>query len=187
YFRVRLLDQLQAVLPVVAYLFLFQVAGLRREVLDAGAITIAILAVVLGLLFFMEGLRLWLMPIGEAIGNSLPRKSTLTSMLAFPFLVGAGATFAEPAMGALRAAGSGIDPAQAPLLHAILNRYAGPLGLLVAAGVGLSVVIGTLRFLGNWPLKRALIPIVALLLAMTLWAQRVPGLRDVVGVAWDFG
>jgi len=187
HFRARLLDQLQSVLPVIAYLLLFQVAVLRTSILHSLSICLAVLGVVVGLLFFMEGLRLWLMPVGEAIGDSLPKKTSLPTILGFAFLVGVGATYAEPAMGALRAAGAGIDENQAPLLHALLNRYAGVLAAAVAAGVGAAVLLGTLRFLMNWPLKRLLVPIVLLLLGLTAWAYAVPPLRGILGLAWDFG
>jgi len=187
HFRGKLAEQLQAVLPVVIYLFLFQVFGLRRPIADALAISAALSCVVVGLLFFMEGLRLWLMPVGEAIGHSLPRKSSLATMLGFAFLVGVGATLAEPAMGALRAAGAGIDEKAAPLLGALLNRHTTALAACVGAFVGLAVVLGTLRFLGNWSLKRLLLPVLLLLMGLTLWAHFVPDLKSVIGVCWDFG
>ncbi|MBI3449765.1 MAG: DUF1538 family protein [Acidobacteria bacterium] len=187
HFRARLVEQLRSVLPVIAYLLLFQVVILRTSILHSIPICLAVLAVVIGLLFFMDGLRLWLMPVGEAIGNSLPKRTSLPTILGFAFLVGVGATYAEPAMGALRAAGAGIDEAQAPLLHALLNRYAGALAAAVAAAVGTAVLLGTLRFLLNWPLKRLLVPIVLLLLGLTAWAYAVPALRGIIGLAWDFG
>ena len=40
----------------------------------------------------------------------------LPTSLAFGFVLGAFATFAEPAIGVLRAAGAGVDPTAAPLL-----------------------------------------------------------------------
>ena len=61
-------------------------------------IGIGILIVAIGLMFFMEGLRLGMMPLGETIGAVLPRNSSLQLILAFAFLLGLGATFAEPAI-----------------------------------------------------------------------------------------
>ncbi len=69
----------------------------------------------------MEGLRLGLMPFGEVIGNKLPQKSTLPVVLLIAFLLGIGVTFAEPAIGALKAAGANVDPKSAPYLYALLN------------------------------------------------------------------
>ena len=37
-------------------------------------IAVGIIIVIIGLAFFMEGLRLGLMPLGETLGSTLPRK-----------------------------------------------------------------------------------------------------------------
>lgn len=187
FFRSKLSEQAWSVLPVVIYLFVFQIVFLRWPVASAGAISLAMAWVILGLLFLMEGLRLWLLPMGEAIGNGLPRKASVGAILGFAFLVGVVATLAEPAMGALREAGAGIDPARTPLLHLLLNDRAGTLAATVGAGVGIAVVLAMLRFLGNWPLKSLLVPTVALLLVLTAWASTIPALASVIGLAWDFG
>ena len=187
YVRGKATEQIVSLLPVVASLFLFQIVVLRTAVAQAAGIAVSLAMAILGLMFFMEGLRLWLLPIGESIGDGLPRRSSLGVIIGFAFLVGAGATLAEPAIGALRAAGSGVDPSRAPLLHALLNRYATELAACVAVTVGLAVVIGTLRFLGNWSLKRLLLPILVVLGALTLGAHAVPELREVIGLAWDIG
>ncbi len=187
HFRSRIEGQVRCVLPVVVYLFIFQIAILRNAISHAASIAVSVGGVVLGLMFFMEGLRLWLMPVGETIGDSLPRKSSLTTIIGFAFLVGVGATFAEPAIGALKAAGSTIEAGKAPLLHALLNRYATPLAVLVGLGVGMAVIFGTLRFLGNWSLKSLLVPLIAIVIALTAWAHTVPELSTIIGLAWDFG
>jgi len=187
FFRSKFSEQAWSVLPVVIYLFLFQALALRWPVGSAGVISMAIAWVILGLLFLMEGLRLWLLPMGEAIGDSLPRKASLSTILGFAFLVGVVATLAEPAMGALREAGAGIDPARAPLLHLLLNGWSMPLAAAVGAGAGIAVLLATLRFLGNWPLKNLLVPMVILLLGLTAWASTIPALASVIGLAWDFG
>ncbi len=75
YISSRLKDQLTAVVPLAAYLALFLILVLRQLVEDALMITGGLVAVVVGLMFFMEGLRIGLMPFGEQIGHSLPRRS----------------------------------------------------------------------------------------------------------------
>jgi hypothetical protein len=187
FFRSKFSEQAWSVLPVVIYLFLFQILALHWPVASAGRISLAIAWVILGLLFLMEGLRLWLLPMGEAIGSGLPRKASLSAILGFAFLVGIVATLAEPAIGALREAGVGIDPARAPLLHLLLNPWSTALAAAVGVSVGMAVVLAMLRFLGNWPLKYLLLPTVMLLLGLTAWASAIPALSSVVGLAWDFG
>ena len=67
--------------------------------------------------------------------------------------LGAFATLPEPAIGVLRAAGSGVDPTLAPLLWTILNTGAETLVYSVGVGVGIAVLLGVLRFYKGWSLK----------------------------------
>ena len=102
YVGIRLVDQVKAVVPLAVYLFLFQLLILRQGVNDQWIISAGLIAVILGLMIFMEGLKLGLMPFGEIIGNTLPKKSKLGVVLLIAFLLGIGVTFAEPAIGALQ-------------------------------------------------------------------------------------
>ena len=72
YFSVRFMDQVKAVVPLAAYLALFQILFLRHLVEDSWTITGGLFAVIVGLMFFMEGLKLGLMPLGTVIGSTLP-------------------------------------------------------------------------------------------------------------------
>ena len=76
---------------VVVYLILFQILILELPIVFAGMIAVGVFIVALGLMFFMEGLRLGLMPLGEVIGSVLPRKSGIPLVLLFSFLLGIGA------------------------------------------------------------------------------------------------
>ena len=109
YIGIRLVDQMRAVLPLALYLVLFQIVVLRSDVADAWTITAGLVAVILGLMFFMEGLRVGLMPFGQALGSSLPTRAKLPVVLIIAFLLGIGVTFAEPAIGALKAAGAIVN------------------------------------------------------------------------------
>lgn len=186
YFRERLVGQLKIVLPIVGYLFLFQLLVLQKPVADATIILLGQTCVILGLLFFLEGLQLGLMPFSETIGAMLPQKSPLFIIIGFAFLVGIGATLAEPAIGMLRSAGINIEARDAPLLYAILNRYNGLLVLSVGIGVGIATVLGIMRFLLDLSLKILIIPLVVILAGMSLWAQSI-GMTNIIGLAWDAG
>ena len=56
------------------------------------------------------------MPFGETIGTILPSKSSMPVVLLVAFLLGIGVTFAEPAIGALKTAGSIVNVDEAPYL-----------------------------------------------------------------------
>jgi hypothetical protein len=187
YVSSRFMEQAQAVVPLAVYLGMFQYFVLRQSVADATLIAGGLLAVMVGLMLFMEGLKLGLMPFGEVIGNTLPRKLPLPGVLAIAFLLGVGVTFAEPAIGALQVAGSIVDPEKAPYLYTLLNDRSGTTVLLVGLGVGLAAVLGTMRFLYAWSLKPMIYISLAPALALSIYAFFDPELSKIVGLAWDCG
>jgi hypothetical protein len=187
YISSRFKNQLKAVAPLAVYLALFLILVLRQLVDDYMIITGGLLAVVFGLMFFMEGLRIGLMPFGEQIGHSLPRRSPLPLVLFVTLLLGIGVTFAEPAIGALQAAGANISVERAPYLYALLNDWSGVLVLVVGASVGLAAVVGTLRFLNGWSLKPLIYLSLVPVLGLTIYASTDPDLTSALGLAWDAG
>jgi hypothetical protein len=187
YVSVRFMDQVRAVVPLALYLALFQILFLRYMVEDSWIITGGLFAVIAGLMFFMEGLQLGLMPFGTVIGSQLPRKSPLPLVLFVTLLLGIGVTFAEPAIGALKAAGGNVAVERAPYLYAMLNDWSEALVLVVGASVGLAAVIGTLRFLYGWSLKPLIYASLLPVLALTVLAAFDPELQKIVGLAWDCG
>ena len=187
YIREKFLEQVKSIWFIIFYLCIFQILVLKLPVVYAAMIGVGIFIVALGLMFFMEGLRLGLMPFGETIGAVLPRNSKMPVILGFAFILGMGATFAEPAISVLKAAGAGVLPNQAPLLYSLLNDYAGQLVTCVGAGVGVAVMLGVLRFFHGWSLKTLIIPCVCALIGLTMWAQLTAGVSQIIGLAWDCG
>ncbi|MBL8488714.1 MAG: DUF1538 family protein, partial [Rhodocyclaceae bacterium] len=68
YVSVRLREQVLAVIPLALMLIGFQALALRTSPEEAEAIALGVCAVILGLMFFMEGVKLGLMPFAENIG-----------------------------------------------------------------------------------------------------------------------
>ncbi|MEM6545007.1 MAG: DUF1538 domain-containing protein [Pseudomonadota bacterium] len=187
YLQRNLMEQVRSIWFIVAYLILFQLFVLQVPIVYSFMIAIGIGVVAIGLMFFMEGLRLGLMPLGEIIGTVLPTRSALPVILLFAFLLGMGATFAEPAIAVLKAAGSGVVADDAPLLYSLLNDFSSQLVGSVGVGVGIAVLLGVLRFFYGWPLKYLAIPVVGMLAGLSLWFSQIPPLADILGLAWDCG
>lgn len=135
----------------------------------------------------MEGLKVGLMPFGEALGISLPAKATLGVVLLVVFLLGIGVTFAEPAIGALQTAGSLVDVTKAPYLFTILNDWSGVLVLAVGGGVGLAAVLGTVRFIYGWSLKPMIYTTLVPIMGLTFYLATDAELSKVLGLAFDCG
>ena len=187
YTYVRILEQVKAVVPLAAYLFLFQLLILRQPIAEASTISLGLVAVIIGLAIFMEGLKTGLMPFGTIIGDTLPKKASLFVVLVIIAILGVGVTYAEPAIGALKAFGASVNPQEAPYLYEILNNRSETLVVMVGAGVGIAAVIGTIRFVRGWSLKPLIYLALAPTIALTIYAWTNPDLRTILGLAWDCG
>ncbi len=187
YVSSRFIDQFKAVVPLAAYLILFQLLILHTTVADPWIITSGLLAVILGLMLFIEGLKQGLMPLGEMIGDILPAKLPLQTVVIITFMLGMGVTFAEPAIGALKAAGSTIVPERSPYLYAMLTDWADTLAMTVGIGVGLAAVVGMLRLIYGWSLKPLIYLTVIPALGLVFVFMDNPHLSAALGVAWDCG
>ena len=187
YAKAKIVDQIKSVSLIVAYLVLFQVIVLNIPVANSLVVASGIGVVVLGLTFFMEGLSIGLMPLGETCGIRLPQKTVLPVILLFAFILGLGATFAEPAIGVLKSAGSSVKAWDAPLLFLLLNKYSGILVGAVGIGVGVAVMFGMLRFLYSWSLKPFIYTLYAIISSVSIWAYFDPNLVHITGLAWDCG
>lgn len=194
YISVRFMDQFKSLMPLVAYLVLFQIFILKQPIAEAFIITSGLTAVIIGLMFFMEGIEQGLMPLGNIMGNTLPKKLHMVGVLFVAFLLGIGVTFAEPAIGALKAAGASVPfmnpdgtPANSIYLYALLNNYVDYVVLLVGAGVGLAAVLGTIRFVKGWSLKPYIYLSLTPVLLLTLYFMSNPYLAATLGLAWDSG
>ena len=187
HFQGRFMEQFRVVIPLASYLILFLIFILNQIVSAPWSMAFGLLGVIIGLMLFLEGLKLGLMPLGETIGHTLPRKSALPAVLTIAFIIGVGVTFAEPAIGALRTAGLLVSVETAPYLYAILNDWSGALVLVVGCGVGLAAVLGTLRFIYGWSLKPMIYITLVPALGLSLYVSTHPELQKVLGLAWDCG
>ena len=183
----RIMEQVKAVVPLAAYLFLFQLLILRQPISSSVTICLGLIAVIIGLAIFMEGLKTGLMPFGNVIGDTLPKRAPMFLVLIIIGMLGVGVTYAEPAIGALKAFGSSINPQDAPYLFEILNNRSETLVVMVGAGVGLAAIIGTIRFVKGWSLKPLIYLALTPTILLTAYVWINPDLRTILGLAWDCG
>ncbi|MBS0616805.1 MAG: DUF1538 family protein [Spirochaetes bacterium] len=180
-------EQVIIVVPVCLYLVAFQFFILRYGLERIGWMVGGISMVILGLAFFLEGVKIGLVPIGETVGNTLPKRSSGKIILTFAFVLGLLAAFGEPVIGSLQQAGSSLQEAHSPLLYKLLKGKPFYLIFTVAFGVGVAAVIGTMRFLYGWSLKPIVLPLIAIGIALTIFAARDQHLKEAIGLAWDAG
>ncbi|KAI3426322.1 hypothetical protein D9Q98_008695 [Chlorella vulgaris] len=181
-------EQVAAVIPISLLQILVLAIFFQKAPVDAGLQVMGLVCAIFGLMAFLEGLRVCIMPFAELLGSELPAKVHVTVVLAVSFFLGVLVTYAEPAISALRPLASLVDPAEAPYLYYMMNQQQEILVLCIGLGVGVAAVIGTLRFICDWPLK----PLIYLTLAPTVaascymqWGNE--HLAPILGVAWDCG
>lgn len=90
------LEIIYAVLPitVVVIILQFTLIWLSFEVFLQFLVGVVLVSI--GLIFFLTGVHLGLLPIGEMIGSTLPKTGKITLVVLFAFLMGLVVTVAEP-------------------------------------------------------------------------------------------
>ena len=187
YARTRIGEQLRAVAFIIVYLVAFKILVLNTPPANALQLSAGIGLVVLGLAFFLEGLFLGLMPLGERVGLQLPQRCNIAVIMFFGLLLGVGATLAEPAIASLRLAGITVTPWGTPLLFRLLELETNGLVMAVGAGVGVAVAFGMARFHFGISIRPFIYTMVPLLLGLSVWFARDPNLAGIINLAWDTG
>lgn len=187
YARTRIVGQIKSVAFIIIYLIVFQTLILGVPLANALSTAGGITLVVFGLAFFLEGLILGLMPVGERVGVKLPTRAGIVIISIFGLILGFGATLAEPAISALKTAGSTVTAWDSPLLFVLLGRYSQWLVLSVGIGVGVAVALGMCRFYYNWSIKPIIFIFIPLLLVLSVVASFNGNLSKIIGLAWDCG
>ena len=166
--REKLLEALQAVLPIAAIVLVlcFTIAPVSPSILLC--FLLGAVLIVVGIMFFTLGAEMSMTPMGERVGAVLTRSRKLPVILGVGFLLGFLITISEPDLQVL-----------ANQVPSIPNRV---LILSVAAGVGLFLVFAFLRMLLGIPLPKLLVLFYGLLFAL---AAVVP--KEFLAVAFDSG
>lgn len=128
--------------------------------------------VILGLTLFLSGVDMGISPIGERSGAALTSKRNLPLLLAASFFIGFMITIAEPDVQVLADQVRGIDPT--------VSKWG--LIIMIAAGVGLFVMLGILRTILSIPLKFILVASYVVVFTLAFFTP-----SEFQGVAFDSG
>lgn len=177
-------DALRDLAPIIIVIAFFQIVVLQQPFPDPGRILIGLIAVVLGLALFIQGLELSLFPVGENLATAFAKNGNVLWILLFAFALGFGTTVAEPALIAVSGEAARIK-SEAGFLEATKSAqsaYALGLRLTVAVSVGLALVVGVLRILKAWPIHLIIIGGYLMIVLLTQFAP-----KEIIGVAYDSG
>ncbi|HEX6971893.1 MAG TPA: DUF1538 domain-containing protein [Limnochordia bacterium] len=164
-------ETLIGMVPILAVLILFRVAVLRAPLSDWLQTAVGTVLAMLGLVLFIHGLRIAVLPLAEGIGLELPARGSLWLLMGFTLIVGYGATLAEPALIALAM--------QVEELTA--GRLSQPLIVhTVAAGVAVGLTAGALKIIFQIPNTNIILPVLVLMALLVYFAP-----EEVTGLAFD--
>ena len=169
-FSEKLQESMASVLPITAIVFLLSVTIAPLEPGTLVLFLFGAVLLVIGMGFFTLGVDMSMLPMGEGVGAVLSGKKRLLIPVLLYFLLGVLSTMAEPDLTVL-----------ANQIAAIPNMV---LILTVAVGVGLFLVVATLRVRWGVPLRRLLLLFygVVFLLAAFAPANFIPVSFDSGGV-----
>jgi hypothetical protein len=171
--REKLIEVLQAVGPLLLGVSLLQVTlvhaplGLFIQFL-AGSLLAAI-----GMLLLFVGIELGILPMGRFIGAELPKKGSMSLILAVAFSVGFVTTALEPDVLVLS---TQVDEASSGAISGPVVLYVIALGVAVLASIAMA------RIVRGWPLKYVMTAGYSLALLLALL-----GPADFIPLAFDAG
>lgn len=184
YITARIWQAFLDLFPIILVISFFQIVIIRQPLPNLYEMVIGALLVAIGLSMFIQGLEMALFPIGENMAQALSRKGSLFWLLIFAFFLGFSTTIAEPALIAIAQKAAEIAQAGGLLNDdpGTMNKYALGLRLTVAISVGVSILLGVLRILLNWPIHYMIIGGYCLVMCITIIAP-----KEIVGIAYDAG
>jgi hypothetical protein len=92
----NLTESVLAVLPITLVVLLMQIFLLSMPWVSVARFLIGAVMVLAGLFLFLQGVKIGLLPMGEAVGAELPKHGSLLFLLFFAFILGFAVTVAEP-------------------------------------------------------------------------------------------
>lgn len=182
-----LIDSLRDLAPIVGVIAFFQIIVLGGDLPhETNLLNIlwGTLLVVMGLTFFVQGLKLGLFPIGENMGWEFANKGSLIWVLLFAFALGFGTTVAEPALIAVADEAAAVAANGGMIVDSedAREEYAEGLRYTVALSVGIAIVLGVLRILRGWPIQYLIVGGYIGVVIMTAFAP-----QEIIGIAYDSG
>jgi hypothetical protein len=163
----------QAVLPLLLILILFQVFFLKLPVSYVVTLLKGTAISAVGLLLFLQGINTGFLPYGQAIGQAMANFSYRWLMLPFGFVIGFLTAWSEPAVRIL------CDQVEQASVGTIRKRV---VLIAVCIGVAIFVTIAMARMAYGIPLLYILIPGYILAIAMFWFTQ-----KEFIAIAVDAG
>lgn len=184
---VEIISGVRSIVPLVIFLFLVLKLLLREKVHEPGILAYGLFLSVLGMIIFNIGLSYGLAKLGSQSGSFVPAAFIPLESVAgsplyaysvgvfialfFAWILGFGATLAEPALNAL---GQTVEN----LTNGAFRKSM--LMMAVSTGVGFGISLGVLKIIFEIPISYLLLPGYTLGIVLTVFSS-----EEFVNVAWD--
>jgi len=161
----------RSVLPLVAALAFFQLVVLRQPIKNVKEFSIGVLLSIFGLHFFLKGVFMSLLPLGDSVGENLVVLERKWLIVAMTFIIGYFGTLVEPALKTLALEVEEISIGAIP--HRVLIHA-------VAIGFGSGMGIGVYKILNNISYIKIVAPLLFVILVLIFFAP-----EEFVSIAMD--
>lgn len=161
-----------SVFPVMAIVLLLGLTVVPLDKFLLIRFVIGGLFLILGLTIFLLGVDLGIQPMGERCGAELTKKRNLVLLLSAAFIIGFIVTAAEPDIQ--------VFGDQVKSVYSYVNKTV--LTFVMAAGVGVFIMLGLFRTVFNLSLKLTLFISYAIVFAIVIFTP-----ESFIGIAFDSG
>lgn len=162
-----------ALIPLFLFFTVFQLFMLKLPFKQVLRIIYGFILTFFGLSFFLQGVHIGFMPVGEIMGKLLGELTYTWILIPLGFVLGFVATFAEPAVSVMNAE---VDKATGGYISEKLMLYT------LSTGVGVSIALAMLRILTGLSLWVFIIPGYLIILVLLFFSNKI-----FVGIAFDSG
>lgn len=168
-----LYEVLFALVPLLFFFLFFQIFFLKLPRQRLVNIIKGIILAFFGLAFFLQGVHIGFLPIGEMMGEVLGSLPYNWILVPLGFILGLVATFAEPAV---RVMTHEVEKASSGYISQDYMLYA------LSVGVALSIALSMLRILVGFSLWYYILPGYALAIILIFFSD-----KTFIGIAFDSG
>jgi len=170
-----ILEVLYAIVPVTVFITILQFTVIHMTMETFLRFLVGVAMVGIGLILFLIGVQIGLLPVGELLGAALPKIGKVWVFVLFGFLLGFVVTVAEPDV---RVLANSVDVVSNGAVNKYLLIYA------VSLGVAFFVALALLRIVLNFSIGYILVIgyIIVFALAAFTPAEYVPVAFDSGGV-----
>ncbi|HII79114.1 MAG TPA: DUF1538 domain-containing protein [Methanosarcina sp.] len=167
------LEVVQAIFPLALVVMLLMLVFVGVSLSDLISFFIYTVLATFGMAFFLTGVKMSMLPIGEAIGADLPKHNSLVFIALIVFLLSFFVTVAEPNVNVL------IGLIDSTLQGSMDSNL---LIISIAFGVGFLMVISILRIVLGTPIKYLFAASYSIILILSLF---IPA--DYLAITFDAG